>query len=136
MKPEQLRDLVRYRMEQARETLAEAAILRDAGAFRGAVSRSYYAMFYTLLGLLATRQLGASKHTGAIALFDREFVKTGIFPPELSQGPAGWRRPGRRQRRLRRHRRAGAGHPVDAGAGVARAAGERAAGRQVGGSPD
>ena len=85
MKPEQLRDLVRYRMEQARETLAEAAILRDAGAFRGAVSRSYYAMFYALLGLLATRQLGASKHTGAIALCDREFVKTGIFPPELSR---------------------------------------------------
>jgi uncharacterized protein (UPF0332 family) len=38
-----------------------------------------------LLGLLATRQLGTSKHAGAIALFDREFVRTGIFAPELSQ---------------------------------------------------
>lgn len=85
MKPEQLRDLVRYRMEQASETLGEAVILRDAGAFRGAVSRAYYAMFYALLGLLATRQLGTSKHSGAIALFDREFVRTGIFSPELSR---------------------------------------------------
>jgi uncharacterized protein (UPF0332 family) len=85
MKPEQLRDLVRYRMEQASETLSEAAILRDAGAYRGAVNRAYYAMFYALLGLLATRQLGASKHSGAIAMFDREYVRTGVFSPELSQ---------------------------------------------------
>jgi uncharacterized protein (UPF0332 family) len=42
-------------------------------------------MFYALLGLLATRQLGTSKHSGAIALFDREFVRTGIFSPELSR---------------------------------------------------
>jgi uncharacterized protein (UPF0332 family) len=42
-------------------------------------------MFYALLGLLATRQLGTSKHSGASALFDREFVRTGILPPELSQ---------------------------------------------------
>ena len=85
MKPEQLRDLVRYRMEQASETLAEAVLLRDAGACRGAVNRAYYAMFYALLGLLASRQLGTSKHSGAIAMFDREFVRTGTFPPGFSQ---------------------------------------------------
>ena len=55
MKPEQLHELVRYRLEQASETLAEAVLLRDAGAFRGAINRAYYAMFYVLLGLLATR---------------------------------------------------------------------------------
>jgi uncharacterized protein (UPF0332 family) len=85
VKPEQLHELVRYRLEQASETLAEAVLLRDAGAFRGAINRAYYAMFYVLLGLLATRQLGASKHSGAIALFDREYVKAGIFSPELSR---------------------------------------------------
>jgi uncharacterized protein (UPF0332 family) len=85
MNPEQLRDLVRYRLEQASETLTEAVILRDAGGFRGAINRAYYAMFYALLGLLATRQLGTSKHSGAIALFDRDFVKTGVFSPELSR---------------------------------------------------
>jgi uncharacterized protein (UPF0332 family) len=85
MSPEQLEDLVRYRLGQAAETIAEALLLRDAGAFRGAVSRAYYAMFYALLGLLAARQLGTSKHSGAIAMFDREFVRTGIFGPELSR---------------------------------------------------
>ena len=85
MNSEQLQELVRYRMEQASETLAEAVLLRDVAAFRGAINRAYYAMFYALLGLLATRQLGTSKHSGAIALFDREFVKTGIFSSELSR---------------------------------------------------
>jgi uncharacterized protein (UPF0332 family) len=41
-------------------------------------------MFYTVLALLATRALGTSKHSGAISLFDREFVKQGLFPKDLS----------------------------------------------------
>lgn len=72
-------------MEQAHETLRESEILLAEAALRGAVNRAYYAMFYALLALLATRQLGTSKHSGAISLFDREFVKTGLFPRELSR---------------------------------------------------
>lgn len=85
MKPEQWRDLVHYRLQQAKESLNEAALLSEAGAYRGAVNRAYYAMFYALLALLATRGLGSSKHSGAIALFDREFVRNGEFAPELSR---------------------------------------------------
>ncbi len=85
MKPEQLVALLRYRMEQAHESLHEAEILLEASAFRGTTNRAYYAMFYGLLALLATKQLGTSKHSGAISLFDREFVKTGIFPREMSR---------------------------------------------------
>ncbi|MFN8453942.1 MAG: HEPN domain-containing protein [Anaerolineae bacterium] len=85
MKPEQLEDLLRYRMEQAYETLREGEILLREIALRGAINRAYYAMFYALLALLATKQLGTSKHSSALSLFDREFVKTGIFPRELSR---------------------------------------------------
>ena len=85
MNTAQLSALVRYRLDQAHDTLREATILRDATADRGAINRAYYAMFYALLALLATRQLGTSRHSGAIALFDREFVKTGAFSPELSK---------------------------------------------------
>jgi len=85
MKPEQLEALLRYRIEQAHESLREAEILLGASALRGAINRAYYAMFYALLALLATRQLGTSRHSGAISLFDREFVKTGVFPLELSR---------------------------------------------------
>lgn len=85
MKAQQLDALLRYRMEQARETLREAEILLGEEAWRGTVNRAYYAMFYALLALLATQQLAPSRHSGAISLFDREFVKAGPFPRRLSR---------------------------------------------------
>ena len=56
LKPEQLEALLRYRMEQAHETLREAEVLLNESALRGTVNRAYYAMFYALLALLATKQ--------------------------------------------------------------------------------
>jgi len=85
MKQEQFRVLISYRMEQAYDTLKEAEILLAEKALRGTVNRAYYAMFYALLALLASERLGTSKHSGAIGLFDREFVKTGKFPKQLSK---------------------------------------------------
>lgn len=79
MKPEQLRTLITYRMEQAYETIKEAEILFGEKALRGTINRAYYAMFYALLALLASERMGTSKHSGAISLFDREFVKSGKF---------------------------------------------------------
>jgi len=82
---ERLRELVRLRLQQAAETLREAQILNAEHTGRGAVNRAYYAMFYAVLATLATKGLGSSKHSGAISLFDREFVKSGAFPKELSR---------------------------------------------------
>lgn len=59
-------------------------LLRQGKFYKGAVNRFYYAMFYAVLALLITRQLGTSKHSGAISLFDQEFVKPGIFDKEMS----------------------------------------------------
>lgn len=85
MSTQQLRALVVYRIEQAQETLQEARILHTAGALRGSINRAYYTMFYAALALLATRQVGTSKHSGVLAIFDREFVKTGLLPRNLSR---------------------------------------------------
>jgi uncharacterized protein (UPF0332 family) len=72
-------------MEQANETLREAEILLAESAFRGSINRAYYAMFYAVLALLATKRIGTSKHSAIIAAFDREFVKTGVFARDLSR---------------------------------------------------
>lgn len=85
MNESQLEQLIDFRLQQAQETLLEAEMLLSGSAWRGAVNRAYYAMFYALLALLASRQLGSSRHSAAIALFDREFVKTGLFERELSR---------------------------------------------------
>lgn len=76
--------LIRYRLEQADESLESAQLLLDNGKYRPSVSRSYYAMFYSVLALLVKEGLRISKHTGAISVFNREFVKKGIFDKELS----------------------------------------------------
>jgi uncharacterized protein (UPF0332 family) len=81
----QLQLLIEYRLREAQETLKEAQLLLNKSALRGCINRCYYAMFYALLALLATKGLGNSKHSGVISLFDREFVKTGIFPKQSSK---------------------------------------------------
>ena len=76
--------LIRYRLEQADESLESAQLLLDNRKYRPSVSRSYYAMFYSILALLVKEGLRISKHTGVISVFNREFVKKGIFDKELS----------------------------------------------------
>lgn len=75
-----VRRLVEYRLDQAAETLRAARELLDQGHLRDCINRAYYAMFYAGLGLLATRMVGSSKHTGVLSLFGQHFVKTGEFP--------------------------------------------------------
>ncbi len=78
-------EIFRYRTEQAAQALDHTRTLLAIDGFGAAVNRSYYAMFYAVLALLATRDLGTSKHAGAIALFDREFVKAGVLSKDLSK---------------------------------------------------
>jgi uncharacterized protein (UPF0332 family) len=85
MNEDDVRSLVQCRMEQAMEALEAAKLLLQADMCRQAAGRAYYAMFYAVTALLAVRQLGTSKHAGALALFDREFVKKGDFGQEDSR---------------------------------------------------
>jgi uncharacterized protein (UPF0332 family) len=78
-------DLARHRLHRAREALAEAQTLLEAGKPRGAMNRFYYAAFHAARALLATRRVDAARHSGAIALFQRHFVKTGVVPPNVAR---------------------------------------------------
>jgi uncharacterized protein (UPF0332 family) len=82
---EKIQTLIRYRLEQADEALSAAAINLAHDFHRSAVNRAYYAMFYAVLALLASRQLETSRHSGAISQFDQLFVKSGLLPREFSQ---------------------------------------------------
>jgi len=85
MMTDNIRALVSYRLEPADESLTAGQVLLEQGLFRPSVNRSYYAMFYSVLALLTPRREETSKHGRAIALFDREFVKTGAFSKEFSR---------------------------------------------------
>ncbi|MGQ0561043.1 MAG: HEPN domain-containing protein [Gemmatimonadota bacterium] len=82
---EKIRALVAYRLEQADEALEAAGVSANQGLPRSAVNRAYYAMFYAVLALLATRQQETTRHSAAIALFDLNYVKTGLLPREFSR---------------------------------------------------
>lgn len=83
---EDLGAIVKYRLEQADEALKDASILFDSGgSFRSIINRSYYAMFYATLALIAEKGTGRSKHSGVISVFDREYVRNKIFPKEMSK---------------------------------------------------
>ena len=69
------RDLVRYRMARAVETLPEARLMLQDEHLYGAANRIYYACFYAVVALLLTRNLSSSKHSGIMALFNNHFVK-------------------------------------------------------------
>ena len=78
-------ELIRYRLQQAEESLSEAELLFSAGKYRGAINRGYYALFYSVLALLLEAGKSSSKHSGVISLFDEHFVKNGIFSKEMSR---------------------------------------------------
>ena len=62
-------------LTKARRSLAAARRLAADGDLDFAVSRAYYAMFYTAQAFLLGRGLRFSKHSAVIAAFGREFAK-------------------------------------------------------------
>jgi uncharacterized protein (UPF0332 family) len=83
---EELLALIKYRLKEADASIEEARVLlREGMSLRAVMNRLYYSMFYAVLAVLQEKQLGTSKHMGAIAMFDREFIKSGIFDKEMSK---------------------------------------------------
>ena len=86
MKPDDIKILIQYRLEQAKVALDDAKyLLEGERSTQSIVNRSYYAMFYAALALLQKISKTPSKHSGVISLFDKEFVMKGIFEKELSK---------------------------------------------------
>ncbi len=81
-----LRALIQYRLKEAEDSIEEAKVLlKENMSLRAVMNRLYYGMFYAVLALLQEKQIGTSKHIGAISLFDKEFIKTGIFDKGMSK---------------------------------------------------
>jgi uncharacterized protein (UPF0332 family) len=82
---EDFQSLVVYRLEQAKEALEDSTFLLDAGRYRAAANRLYYACFYAAVAALLTKRLQYSKHSAVIAFFDKEFISSGQLPREYSR---------------------------------------------------
>jgi hypothetical protein len=78
-------DYAQYRIKRAKEDLEAAHLLFDNGNYRIANNRAYYAIFHALRAVLVFDDFDSSKHSGVIAEFRRRYIKTGIFPVEMSK---------------------------------------------------
>ncbi len=68
-------ELIKYRIEQAKEAILEVEILIEKNLLKIAINRIYYGMFYILLALALKNRFKTSKHNQLIGWFNKEFVK-------------------------------------------------------------
>ena len=78
-------DLMLYRLENAKSDLKSAKILFAADEYKGANNRAYYAIFHALNAVHALNGAAYKRHKDAIGNFNKEYVKTGIFPREIGR---------------------------------------------------
>lgn len=79
------KDLVLYRIQTAKEALKSAKILLAAEEYKGANNRAYYAIFHAVNSVHALNGKSYKRHKDEIANFNKEYVKTGIFPREIGR---------------------------------------------------
>lgn len=79
------KDLVLYRLETAETNLRSAKILLDAGDFKGGNNRAYYSIFHSISAVHAMDGNSYKRHKDAIANFNKEYIKTEIFPRTLGK---------------------------------------------------
>jgi uncharacterized protein (UPF0332 family) len=80
--------LLAFRLKQAEETLSDAEKMLQSGmSTRSIINRAYYAVFYSILALFlhGDISLKTSKHSGVLAIFDKEFVHTGKLEKKFSK---------------------------------------------------
>lgn len=78
-------DIVRYRIQNAKDTLAEIAIHRENGFYNTAVNRMYYACYYSVCAILIANGIETKTHEGVRQKLGQHFVITGKLSPELGR---------------------------------------------------
>ncbi len=76
--------LCRYRLEKAAEFLADAEKTLELEMYDTAANRSYYAIFHAVRALFALDGKDFKKHSGVIAFFQMDYIKTGVFAKRMS----------------------------------------------------
>jgi len=80
-----VKDLVIHRIETAKSDINSAKILLDAGEYRSSNNRAYYGIYHVISAMHALDGKAYKKHKDALANFNREYVKTEIFPRNIGR---------------------------------------------------
>ena len=77
--------LAKYRFQRVLEDLAAAKEMLSGGMYKPSLNRSYYSIFHAMRAITVLEGFDCSKHSGVIAYFNQNFIKTGIFAKETSK---------------------------------------------------
>ena len=77
--------IVKYRLERANETLAEAVSNVENCYWHAAANRLYYACFYAACALLINNGYITRTHNGVFSLLGEHFVSTGLISKEQNK---------------------------------------------------
>jgi len=77
--PPKQEELSGYRLERAKEDIRTAQVNLENGLYKGAVNRSYYAIFHSIRAVNILNGFDASKHSSVIAHFNQHHVHNGDF---------------------------------------------------------
>jgi uncharacterized protein (UPF0332 family) len=72
-------ELIKYRLDEAKETIADVQLLIENDRLRAAVNRIYYGMFYSLLALGLAFEFETSKHQQLLGWFNKNFIHEGLI---------------------------------------------------------
>lgn len=76
-------NLVKYKLERARETWNEIVGIVEGGYWYAAANRMYYACYYVTSALLVKNGIQANTHSGVIRMLGLHFVSTNIISDEM-----------------------------------------------------
>ncbi len=78
-------DLAEYRLQKALDDLETARLLFQNNKLPQSLNRSYYSMFHATRALLALENFDSKKHSGIIAYFNKNYIKTEKIEKEYSR---------------------------------------------------
>ena len=76
-------DLIKYRLDIAWEDLETAVRNFEAGDYRAANNRAYYAVFHAITACLGFEGKAFKSHAQTIGTFNKDFVHMGLFPKDF-----------------------------------------------------
>lgn len=80
-----MRKEIKAVIDKSQRAMKSAAREFNAGEYDYACSRAYYAAFYLLEGVLLLDNKRFTKHSAVISIFNKDYVKAGVFPVEFSK---------------------------------------------------
>ncbi|MCM1284963.1 MAG: HEPN domain-containing protein [Acetobacter sp.] len=84
MPDQELKELSELQFNRAKELINFIPGYIELGDYNSVVNRSYYAAFHAMKAVELLAGFDSKKHSGVIAYFRKNYIKTGLFDSALS----------------------------------------------------